>query len=62
MRACRRLQSRYQPGLTAAFKEYTAKTDRKKERPSILKKLQKFKAQDATLDTPRVRKKELDAR
>ena len=48
--------------LTAAFKEYTAKTDRKKERPSILKKLQKFKAQDVTLDTPRVRKKELDAR
>ena len=48
--------------LTAAFKEYTAKTDRKKERPSILKKLQKFKAQDATLDTPRARKKELDAR
>lgn len=25
--------------LTAAFKEYTAKTDRKKERPSVLKKL-----------------------
>ena len=48
--------------LTAAFKEYTAKTDRKKERPSILKKLQKFKAMDKAIDTPRVRKKELDAR
>lgn len=48
--------------LTAAFKEYTAKTDRKKERPSILQKLRKFKDVAADIDTPKVRKKELDAR
>ena len=48
--------------LTAAFKEYTAKTDRKKERPSVLKKLRKFKVVAADIDTPKVRKKELDAR
>lgn len=48
--------------LTAAFKEYTAKTDRKKERPSVLKKLRKFKEVAADIDTPKVRKKELDAR
>ena len=48
--------------LTQAFKEYTAKSDRKKERPSVLKKLRKFKEQVADIDTPKVRKKELDAR
>lgn len=48
--------------LTAAFKEYTAKTDRKKERLSVLKKLRKFKEVAADIDTPKVRKKELDAR
>ena len=48
--------------LTAAFKEYTAKTDRKKERPSVLKKLRKFKEVAADIDTPKVRNKELDAR
>ena len=48
--------------LTAAFKEYTAKTDRKKERPSVLKKLRQFKDMAADIDTPKVRKKELDAR
>lgn len=48
--------------LTAAFKEYTAKTDRKKEKPSVLKKLRRFKEQAADIDTPKVRKKELDAR
>ena len=48
--------------LTAAFKEYTAKADRKKERPSVLKKLRKFKEVAADIDTPKVRKKELDAR
>lgn len=48
--------------LTSAFKEYTAKTDRKKERQSVLKKLRKFKDITADLDTPKVRKKELDAR
>lgn len=48
--------------LTAAFKEYTAKSDRKKERPSVLQKLRKFKEQAADIDTSKVRKKELDAR
>ena len=48
--------------LTAAFKEYTAKSDRKMERPSVLQKLRKFKEQAADIDTPKVRKKELDAR
>lgn len=48
--------------LTAAFKEYTAKNDRRKERPSVLKKLRRFKDIAAGIDTPKVRKKELDAR
>lgn len=48
--------------LTAAFKEYTAKTDRKKTRPSVLKKLRKFKDMAVDIDTPKVRKKELDPR
>lgn len=48
--------------LTAAFKEYTAKTDRQKERPSVLQKLRKFKEAAVDIATPKVRKKELDAR
>lgn len=48
--------------LTAAFKEYTAKTERKKERPSVLQILRRLKEQAATIDTPKVRKKEIDAR
>ena len=48
--------------LTAAFKEDTAKTDRKKERPSVLKKLRRFKDMAADINTPKVRRKELDAR
>ena len=48
--------------LTAAFKEYTAKTDRKKERPSVLKKLRRFKDMAADINTPKVRRKERDAR
>ena len=48
--------------LTSAFKEYTTKTDRKKERPSVLKKLRRFKEAAVDIDTPKVRKKELDAR
>ena len=55
-------QARDGDALTAAFKEYTAKSDRKKERPSVLQKLRKFKEQAADIDTPKVRKKELDAR
>ena len=42
--------------LTAAFKEYTAKTDRKREHPSVIQKLRKFKEQAASIDTPKVRK------
>ena len=48
--------------LTAAFKEYTAKTECKKERPSVLQTLRRLKEQAATIDTPKVRKKEIDAR
>lgn len=48
--------------LTAAFKEYTAKTERKKERPSVLQTLRRLKEQATTIDTPKVRKKEIDAR
>ena len=48
--------------LTAAFKEYTAKTELKKERPSVLQTLRRLKEQAATIDTPKVRKKEIDAR
>ena len=48
--------------LTAAFKEYTAKTERRKERPSVLQTLRRLKEQAATIDTPKVRKKEIDAR
>ena len=48
--------------LTAPFKEYTAKTERKKERPSVLQTLRRLKEQAATIDTPKVRKKEIDAR
>jgi hypothetical protein len=48
--------------LTAAFKEYTARTDRRKDRPSVLKLLRKLKEQAKTIDTPKVRKKEIDAR
>ena len=56
------LKARDAYALTAAFKEYTAKSDRKKERPSVLKKLRRFKEAAADIDTPKVRKKELDAR
>ena len=48
--------------LTAAFKEYSAVTERKKARPSVLKKLREIKEQAKTIDTPKVRKKEIDAR
>ena len=48
--------------LTAAFMEYTAKTDRNKEKQSVLQKLRKFKDIATGIDTPKVRKKELDAR
>ncbi len=48
--------------LTAAFKEYTARTERKQEKPSVIQKLRRLKEQTATVDIPKIRKKELDAR
>lgn len=48
--------------LTAAFKEYTAKTDRKKERPSVLQKLRRFKEMAMDIDAPKVRRREMDTR
>lgn len=46
--------------MTAAFKEYTAKQVKKTERPSVLEKLQHFKAliQSAVVD--RTKRKELE--
>ena len=48
--------------LTMAFKEYTSKTDRKKERPSVLQKLRALREQLSSVEIPRVRKKEIDPR
>ena len=48
--------------LTAAFKEYTAKTDRKRERPSVLTQLRKLKAKVVSHDKSKERKKEHGAR
>ena len=48
--------------LTSAFKEYTAKTDRKKERPSVLQKLRRFKEMAMDIDAPKVRRREMDTR
>lgn len=45
--------------LTAAFKEYTAKTDRKKERPSVMKLLRKLKAMDNGPQDRTCRRKEI---
>ena len=48
--------------LTAAFKEYTARTEKKRERPSVLQKLRKIKETIALTDTPKVKNRERDAR
>ena len=48
--------------LTAAFKEYIAKSDRRKDRPSVLQTLQKLKEQAKNLVPTKVRKKEIDPR
>lgn len=48
--------------LTAAFKEYTAKTDRKRARSSVLKLLRKLKAKVFGHDKSKERKKEHGAR
>jgi len=48
--------------LTAAFKEYTSKTERKRERPSVLKLLRKLKAKVFSHDKSKERKKEHGAR
>ena len=46
--------------MTAAFQEYTAKVVKKKERPSILEKLAKFKALIKAAVVDRTKKKELE--
>ena len=46
--------------MTAAFKEYTAKQVRKAERPSVLEKLQHFKALIQSVSLDRVKRKELE--
>ena len=48
--------------LTAAFREFTAKTDRQKEKPSVLEKLRNLKSRSPEIETPKVRNKEIDAR
>ena len=48
--------------ITAAFKEYSAVTDRKKDRPSVLQKLRHFKELVAAVTPSRERRKEHDAR
>ena len=46
--------------MTAAFQEYTEKVVKKKERPSILEKLAKFKALIKAAVVDRAKKKELE--
>lgn len=46
--------------MTAAFKEYTAKQVKKAERPSVLEKLQHFKALIQSVSLDRVKRKELE--
>ena len=48
--------------LTAAFREFTAKTDRQKEKPSVLEKLLNLKSRSPEIEMPKVRNKEIDAR
>ena len=48
--------------LTAAFREFTAKTDRQKEMPSVLEKLRNLKSRSPEIEMPKVRNKEIDAR
>ena len=48
--------------LTAAFREFTAKTDRQKEKPSVLEKLRNLKSRSPEVEKPKVRNKEIDAR
>jgi len=46
--------------MTAAFQEYTAKTVKKKDRPSVLEALVKFKALIKAAVVDRTKKKELE--
>lgn len=46
--------------MTAAFQEYTAKTVKKKDRPSVLEALVKFKALIQAAVVDRTKKKELE--
>ena len=46
--------------MTAAFKEYTAQTVKKHSRPSVLAKLEQFKALIQSMTVKREKKKELE--
>ena len=48
--------------LTAAFKEFCARSERAKDKPSIVQTLRRLRAQEATREAPRTRKKELEPR
>ena len=48
--------------LTAAFKEFCARSERAKEKPSIVQTLRRMRAQEANREAPRTRKKELETR
>ena len=48
--------------LTAAFREFCARSERAKDKPSIVQTLRRLRAQEATRDAPRTRKKELETR
>lgn len=48
--------------LTAAFKEYAAATEKKKQRPSVVQKLRKLKAMTLEQTPDKERRKERDAR
>jgi len=48
--------------LTAAFREFCARSDRAKKNPSIVQTLRRMRAQEANREAPRTRKKELETR
>lgn len=48
--------------LTAAFKEFCAKDERHREKPSIVQTLRRMREQEAGREAPKARKKELETR
>lgn len=48
--------------LTAAFKEFCAKDERRREKPSIVQTLRRMREQEAGREAPKARKKELETR